>query len=225
VGALVFLYGLPGTLDDGAVWWGWLGSAPFLTPYVVIALGIAVMGASAFVVSAPHRLGLRTRRGVERLARDARYRQSLICRQCWHWFEAVVKATGRGYVPEEDTGLRCPRCGGFREGFYSLGFRHLNEEATKRQKYGGPADEVVHERKAITDLLEDYAREYDVDLATSEKVGRGVIYGADEQVVYLDPTAAEVGANSRAFTEHYLLTGEKAEPPLDDGENPGRAFQ
>jgi hypothetical protein len=54
MGALVTIYGLPGTFDDGAVWWGWLGGGQWV-PYVFVAAGIIVMLSTAAVVFGGHR--------------------------------------------------------------------------------------------------------------------------------------------------------------------------
>jgi hypothetical protein len=50
-GLVMFVVGLPGTFADGAVWWGWLGSASAATPYVVTLVGVAVGELSAPVRS------------------------------------------------------------------------------------------------------------------------------------------------------------------------------
>jgi hypothetical protein len=56
IGALVFLYGLPGAIDDGLAWWGWLGSSSSVVPYLVTGLGVAVMlGTGLVVLTGRHR--------------------------------------------------------------------------------------------------------------------------------------------------------------------------
>lgn len=72
------------------------------------------------------------RRRQDRITREGRYMQTLLCKICGHVFKERVKFTEQGWLPETGAERRCPDCGNTAGGFEGVESVPLNKEAKKR---------------------------------------------------------------------------------------------